>query len=264
MAARGRTLSRSPMRNWKESPQRSAWTSGPSGQSRRQGYHGHSPEERRRPREVTGRRATPSLHFLSSRRRLERVSGLLRPIGWRNHGFVVLPCSEANLPLDLVWDGEGPRAVLIVTSVFITILVFGAVLMRYIFDYPGMEVEEIATLVAFWLYFTGAIYGAYERSTLRPTGSPHLEAAEPVCRAKSAASLITLVLACIMAYGATRFSSGASRRERARRVPDAHGLRAKQHLRRRRLYVLLLPCGVGGQRPSGSRPGARHHAPRAA
>lgn len=70
-----------------------------------------------------------------------------------------------------IWHGmlKVQRAVLIVTSVFITLLVFGAVLMRYVFHYPGMEVEEIATLAAFWLYFTGAIYGAYERSHIRPS-----------------------------------------------------------------------------------------------
>jgi TRAP-type C4-dicarboxylate transport system permease small subunit len=102
-----------------------------------------------------------------------------------------------------IWYGmvKVQRAVLIVCSIFITLLVFGAVLMRYIFHYPGMEVEEIATLVAFWLYFTGAIYGAYDRSHIK-TELIHLVLKRPrqYAAAKSAASFITLVLTGILSY----------------------------------------------------------------
>ncbi len=101
------------------------------------------------------------------------------------------------------WDGlvKIQRAVLMAASVFITLLVFGAVLMRYVFHYPGMEVEEIATLVAFWLYFVGAIYGAYERSHIK-TELIHLVLKQPrrYAAAKCAASAITLGLSAIMAY----------------------------------------------------------------
>jgi TRAP-type C4-dicarboxylate transport system permease small subunit len=62
-------------------------------------------------------------------------------------------------------------------------------------------VEEIATLIAFWLYFTGAIYGSYERSHIK-TELIHLVLKQPrrYALAKSAASLITLALASIMSY----------------------------------------------------------------
>lgn len=102
-----------------------------------------------------------------------------------------------------IWYGvvKVQRAFLIVCSILITLLVFGAVLMRYIFHYPGMEVEEVATLVAFWLYFTGAIYGTYERTHIK-TELIHLVLKQPrrYAVAKSAASFITLVLAGIMSY----------------------------------------------------------------
>jgi len=96
---------------------------------------------------------------------------------------------------------KAQRIILIVTSAFITILVFGAVLMRYIFKYPGMEVEELATLVAFWLYFTGAIHGTYERTHIK-TELIHLIVRKPRAYAlmKSLASLITFSLAIVMAY----------------------------------------------------------------
>jgi len=102
-----------------------------------------------------------------------------------------------------IWYGmvKIQRAVLMTCSVFVTLLVFAAVLMRYVFHYPGMEVEEIATLVAFWLYFIGAIYGAYERTHIK-TELIHLVLKQPRLYAvvKSTASLITLMLASTMAY----------------------------------------------------------------
>lgn len=102
-----------------------------------------------------------------------------------------------------IWYGmvKVQRAALIASSIFITLLVFGAVLMRYVFHYPGMEVEEVATLVAFWLYFTGAIYGTYERTHIK-TELIHLILRKPrrYAVAKSVASLISLVLAGILSY----------------------------------------------------------------
>ncbi len=102
-----------------------------------------------------------------------------------------------------IWHGlvRLQRAVLILASAFITLLVFGAVLMRYVLHYPGMEVEEIATLVAFWLYFTGAIYGTYERTHIK-TELIHLilRRPRPYAVAKSVASFISLVLAGILSY----------------------------------------------------------------
>lgn len=114
-----------------------------------------------------------------------------------------LPLSQKNGVLFSIEQGmvKAQRGILIVASAFITLLVFGAVLMRYIFKYPGMEVEELATLVAFWLYFTGAIHGTYERTHIK-TELIHLVVKKPRAYAgvKSVASLITFILAVIMAY----------------------------------------------------------------
>ncbi|MBI4574474.1 MAG: TRAP transporter small permease [candidate division NC10 bacterium] len=114
-----------------------------------------------------------------------------------------LPLSQKNGVLFSIEQGmvRAQRVILIVASAFITLLVFGAVLMRYIFKYPGMEVEELATLVAFWLYFTGAIHGTYERTHIK-TELIHLVVKKPRAYAlvKSVASLITFILAVVMAY----------------------------------------------------------------
>jgi TRAP-type C4-dicarboxylate transport system permease small subunit len=129
----------------------------------------------------------------------------------------VLPPVKAVLLF--LWNGllHAQRAVMVLASCFITLLVFSAVLMRYIFHYPGMEVEEIATLAAFWLYFTGAIYGSYERSHIK-TEMIHLIVKKPraYALAKAMASLITFGLACVMSYwGYTFFLWGIEKRGRS-------------------------------------------------
>ena len=129
---------------------------------------------------------------------------------------------RVRMPLSAVllflWKGllHAQRAILVAASCFITLLVFSAVLMRYIFHYPGMEVEELATLVAFWLYFTGAIHGSYERTHIK-TELIHLFVKKPRAYAlvKSLASLITLALACVMSYwGYSLFLWGIEKRGR--------------------------------------------------
>jgi len=98
------------------------------------------------------------------------------------------------------------RAILIATSTFIVLILFSSVLMRYVIHYPGMEIEEIVTLVAFWLYFTGAIYGSYERSHIKAE-LLHLVFKTPRQYAwvKVTASLIVFILAVIMAYWGYHF-----------------------------------------------------------
>jgi len=108
----------------------------------------------------------------------------------------------------VIWNSLAniQRAILIATSSVIVLLVFGSVLMRYVIHYPGMEVEEIATLVAFWLYFTGAIYGSYERSHIKAE-LLHLVFKKPrqYALVKVTASLIVFALAVIMTYWGYHF-----------------------------------------------------------
>ncbi len=107
-----------------------------------------------------------------------------------------------------IWNGLviAQKAMLITTAAFIVLLVFSAVLMRYLFHYPGMEVEEMATLAAFWLYFTGAIYGTYERTHIKAEVI-HLIVKNPKAYSivKATACLITLILAVVMCYWSYTF-----------------------------------------------------------
>jgi len=54
--------------------------------------------------------------------------------------------------------------VLVITSLAMTCIITGAALARYIFKVNFYGYDEIAVLVAFWLYFMGAAYGAYNNS----------------------------------------------------------------------------------------------------
>ena len=57
--------------------------------------------------------------------------------------------------------------VLVVSSIFLVILIFSQVWLRYVFHLPLLWVEEVAVVPAFWLYMMGAAYGTYERSHIK-------------------------------------------------------------------------------------------------
>ena len=56
------------------------------------------------------------------------------------------------------------RIVMLLTICITTAAVFLEVIMRYFFQAPLVGIEEFAAYTAFWLYFIGGSYGAYERS----------------------------------------------------------------------------------------------------
>jgi TRAP-type C4-dicarboxylate transport system permease small subunit len=53
---------------------------------------------------------------------------------------------------------------MLLTICITTAAVFLEVIMRYFFQAPLVGIEELAAYIAFWLYFIGGSYGAYERS----------------------------------------------------------------------------------------------------
>ncbi|MCF7935283.1 MAG: TRAP transporter small permease [Synergistales bacterium] len=59
------------------------------------------------------------------------------------------------------------KVVMCVSSLTILTLVLVQVFLRYVFTLPIMGVEEVATLVGFWLYFMGASWGTAERSHIK-------------------------------------------------------------------------------------------------
>jgi TRAP-type C4-dicarboxylate transport system permease small subunit len=119
-----------------------------------------------------------------------------------------------------VWRGLVciQKGVLIASATFLIVLLTAEVIMRYVIHYPGMEVEEIATLLAFWLYFMGAAYGTYDRSHIKADVT-YLMFKDPkkLAIAKVSAVAITLVLTGIMvSWGYNYFVWGITQGERSR------------------------------------------------
>lgn len=53
--------------------------------------------------------------------------------------------------------------VVIVTSIAITLMICATVVLRYGFETDLYAIDEIETLLAFWLYFIGAAYASYTK-----------------------------------------------------------------------------------------------------
>jgi len=88
---------------------------------------------------------------------------------------------------------------MLVAGSIITVLVFVEVVLRYVFGSPLFGVEELICLIAMWLYFIGASYGAYERSHIKAE-LIHMWFKKPRTYAlvKAISSLITFILSIIM------------------------------------------------------------------
>jgi len=59
------------------------------------------------------------------------------------------------------------RFIIILTSWLCVLTIVLAVILRYIFHTDLYGIEEFLIIFAFWLYFMGAAYGAYEKSHIR-------------------------------------------------------------------------------------------------
>jgi len=100
-----------------------------------------------------------------------------------------------------IWNGliHLQKIFMVVAGCAITVLVFVEVLLRYIFGSPLFGVEELICLIAMWLYFIGASYGAYERSHIKAE-LIHMWFKRPRSYAlvRTISSFITFVLSIIM------------------------------------------------------------------
>jgi len=101
----------------------------------------------------------------------------------------------------IVWNGliHLQKIFMLIAGSIITILVFIEVVLRYVLGSPLFGVEELICLIAMWLYFIGASYGAYERSHIKAE-LIHIWFKRPRSYAlvKALSSLITCILSIIM------------------------------------------------------------------
>jgi len=70
---------------------------------------------------------------------------------------------------NFIWVGllKIQRLVLVISVCISTTAVFIEVILRYCFNTSFVGIEELAAYCAFWMYFIGASYGAYERSHIK-------------------------------------------------------------------------------------------------
>jgi len=100
-----------------------------------------------------------------------------------------------------IWNGliNLQKIFMLVAGSIITLLVFVEVVLRYVLGSPLFGVEELICLIAMWLYFIGASYGAYERSHIKAE-LIYIWFKKPRTYAliKAISSLITFILSIIM------------------------------------------------------------------
>jgi len=101
----------------------------------------------------------------------------------------------------IIWNflSRIERTIMVITSIVIVILVMTQVVLRYVFKHPIMGVEEMATLLGFWMYFIGAANGSRERSHIKADLLNVLvKSPRKLVFIKSGVTLFTLVMIAIM------------------------------------------------------------------
>ncbi len=104
-----------------------------------------------------------------------------------------------------IWWGlvSAQKAFLIAVTCFLIVFITSEVIMRYVIHYPGMEVEELATMIAFWFYFIGGAYGTFDRSHIKAE-MLHLFFKDPrkIATGRAISTFIALCLCGLMVYWA--------------------------------------------------------------
>ena len=66
------------------------------------------------------------------------------------------------------------RALLVLSSLFVVLIMCVTVLLRYVFKSDLFGMEEIVVIAAFWLYFMGSSYGVFDQSHVKADIIPQL------------------------------------------------------------------------------------------
>ena len=55
------------------------------------------------------------------------------------------------------------RAIIVITGIVVSLLMFGQIVMRYFFGFSIYGLEELMSFFAVWLYFIGSTHGTWDR-----------------------------------------------------------------------------------------------------
>jgi TRAP-type C4-dicarboxylate transport system permease small subunit len=100
-----------------------------------------------------------------------------------------------------LWQGlvQLQRIFMLISGCIITLLVFIEVMLRYVLGSPLFGIEELIVLIAMWLYFIGASYGAYEHSHIKAELiHTWVKSPKKYALVRSISSGITFILSLIM------------------------------------------------------------------
>ena len=90
------------------------------------------------------------------------------------------------------------RAILVLLSLVLAFGMFIQVWLRYVFKLPLLGIEEMIMLAAFWLYFLGGVYGAYERSHIKAELIHLILGPRALAVVSTMVTLIALGLGCVL------------------------------------------------------------------
>jgi TRAP-type C4-dicarboxylate transport system permease small subunit len=100
--------------------------------------------------------------------------------------------------------------VIVVNSLIMTLMITCAALARYVFKFNFYGYDEIVVLVAFWMYFLGAGYGAYNNSHV---SADIVDAYFPECATRRILRVLRWLITCVACglfvyygYGYIKFS----------------------------------------------------------
>ena len=90
------------------------------------------------------------------------------------------------------------KGILIVASLFLVIDVFAEVLLRYVFKHPIFGTDELASLVAVWVYFIGAAYATQTRTHIEGSFVSAFVKKQVVVDSVRLVVLIFTLIICVM------------------------------------------------------------------
>lgn len=93
------------------------------------------------------------------------------------------------------------KSIMVLASLTILTLVIVQVTLRYVFVKPLMGVEELATMVGFWLYFMGASWGTANRTHIKADlVNAFVKNPRKLAWIKTGVALLSVGLSVFMAY----------------------------------------------------------------
>jgi len=105
---------------------------------------------------------------------------------------------EENIFLNIIVKCE--ESIIFFTGCFISLAMFGQVVLRYLFRSPLFGLEEISILVVAWFYFIGAANSVHNKSYIKADVLPLIIKNPKILRFFNALSFILSIIATLLLF----------------------------------------------------------------